>query len=298
MTNTKDAHSSWFGRLFGGLFGGNRRYDLTAEQSRLLIEELKRRTAVHAVKINAKSAKNLPLGASKFGGVPYWNPVEPYPTDEEGNKLALLAQIDLANVPHLPDFPNTGLLQFFIAPGDGYGMGSPKGHRVIWHEIVDASVTEEAIIALDIPTTRSLENKKKRKYLYLPLFKEYELCFELTETFDAGTFEFDKTLEASASALGLEIPNDWHISEYIDTDTYEELLVDVNNGHWIGGYPCFTQEDPRQIDGYAAYTTLLLQIDSEDDIMWGDAGVGNFFIRPEDLRKRDFSKVFYTWDCT
>jgi uncharacterized protein YwqG len=46
---------------------------------------------------------------------------------------------------------------------------------------------------------------------------------------------------------------------------------------------------------------LLLQIDSSeaeaDEICWGDVGVGNFFIRREDLRNRDFSKVLYTWDC-
>jgi uncharacterized protein YwqG len=37
--------------------------------------------------------------------------------------------------------------------------------------------------------------------------------------------------------------------------------------------------------------------DAENEIMWGDSGVGNFFIHPEDLKKRDFSKVFYNWDC-
>ncbi len=47
---------------------------------------------------------------------------------------------------------------------------------------------------------------------------------------------------------------------------------------------------------------LLFQLDSDSedgkDIMWGDAGVGNFFIHPDDLRKRDFSKVVYNWDCS
>jgi len=31
--------------------------------------------------------------------------------------------------------------------------------------------------------------------------------------------------------------------------------------------------------------------------MWGDSGQGQFMIRREDLRKRDFSKIFYQWDC-
>ena len=42
---------------------------------------------------------------------------------------------------------------------------------------------------------------------------------------------------------------------------------------------------------------LLLQLDSDDQMMWGDVGVGGFFIAPEDLAKADFSRVMYTWDC-
>lgn len=40
---------------------------------------------------------------------------------------------------------------------------------------------------------------------------------------------------------------------------------------------------------------LLLQLDSEDDyIGWGDAGLGHFFIKPSDLKKLDFSNVFFS----
>ena len=44
---------------------------------------------------------------------------------------------------------------------------------------------------------------------------------------------------------------------------------------------------------------LLLQLDSDElmDLMWGDMGVGHFFIRASDLERRDFSKVLYDWDC-
>ena len=66
------------------------------------------------------------------------------------------------------------------------------------------------------------------------------------------------------------------------------------------GYPYFTQDDPRPED--SPYDTLLFQMDSEmsdgiDYIMWGDMGVGNFFIDLEDLKNCDFSRVLYTWDC-
>ena len=50
---------------------------------------------------------------------------------------------------------------------------------------------------------------------------------------------------------------------------------------------------------------LLFQLDSQlaenrgepDLVLWGDCGVGNFFISREALKKRDFSRVGYHWDC-
>ena len=49
------------------------------------------------------------------------------------------------------------------------------------------------------------------------------------------------------------------------------------------------------------YTINLLTLVSayEGDtitIMWGDAGVANWLITPEQLKNLDFSKVFYSWD--
>ena len=71
------------------------------------------------------------------------------------------------------------------------------------------------------------------------------------------------------------------------------------DGNKIGGYPNFTQDDIRNIAPADEEWLLLLQIDeSEDvDIMWGDGGVGNFFIEKNDLKNLNFSRVLYNWDC-
>lgn len=42
-------------------------------------------------------------------------------------------------------------------------------------------------------------------------------------------------------------------------------------GHKLLGYPAFTQSDPRYAE-YEKYDTLLFQMDSDNDIMWGDSG--------------------------
>lgn len=45
---------------------------------------------------------------------------------------------------------------------------------------------------------------------------------------------------------------------------------------------------------------LLLQLDSDDDLdwIWGDAGMLYFWIRKQDLEKRDFSNVWCEMQCT
>ena len=64
------------------------------------------------------------------------------------------------------------------------------------------------------------------------------------------------------------------------------------------GYSYFTQEDPRYDKRYNDYDTLLFQLDSEGEyILWGDCGIGNFFINKKTLIEKDFSKVLYNWDC-
>ena len=79
---------------------------------------------------------------------------------------------------------------------------------------------------------------------------------------------------------------------------YEEVSETFNSwGNKIGGYADFTQEDIRY-DGEEDWILLLQIASQEEHIMWGDYGICNFFIHPDDLAKRDFSKVMYSWDCT
>ncbi|MBL0916883.1 MAG: DUF1963 domain-containing protein, partial [Sphingopyxis sp.] len=65
----------------------------------------------------------------------------------------------------------------------------------------------------------------------------------------------------------------------------------------VGRPAGFTQSDWRAEPAYQDVDRVLLNLWSDDHIMWGDSGQGQFMIRREDLLKRDFSKVFYQWDC-
>lgn len=100
-----------------------------------------------------------------------------------------------------------------------------------------------------------------------------------------------------------------------DEEGVSEIYRDEfrGGGSKIGGYPD-TGEDSRNYyqcspviklhrGGWKQEADefkfiLLMQFDGGFDMMWGDCGCAEFFIRKADLLKRDFSKVLYRWSCT
>ena len=99
-------------------------------------------TARPCAEITLLPAANLTLWQSKLGGQPYWPKDMEYPRNAKGRPLHLLAQINFAETPPLPDFPENGILQFFISRNDGiekmWGMNAEnpadqQGFRVVYH---------------------------------------------------------------------------------------------------------------------------------------------------------------------
>jgi len=86
-----------------------------------LVEKIKNlsETEYYRIKIEEKSPE---ITDSKIGGLPYWLEGKEFPTDEEGNKLYLLAQINFEKEKTSAPLPEKGLLQFFIADNDLMGV--------------------------------------------------------------------------------------------------------------------------------------------------------------------------------
>ncbi len=270
------------------------------EHQQLLVAQIQKQTQRKAIRIHAtKAVSPQTLTTSKFGGLPYWNPAEPYPTDGGGNPCILLAQFDCQQLPPLEGFPRTGLLQFFVSNDGDYGLDfdnqmSQENWRVVYHPAVDESITQAMVKELQLPTTSSEHD------LELPFTGEFHLEFELVDTWlgPCSHDDFQQELQKASVALGLSLPPEGtSLYDIFCEDIYNQM-ADWNEGHWLGGYPCFTQDDPRfSRSDYAACTNLLFQMDSSEDILWGDTGVGNFMIAPEALQQLDFSRVLYNWDC-
>ncbi|VEP12852.1 conserved hypothetical protein [Hyella patelloides LEGE 07179] len=225
---------------------------------------------------------------SKFGGFPYMPKSFDYPKDDNGKALYLLAQINFEEVPKIEELPDKGILQFYIAHDDMYGYdfnNNKKQHRfrvIYFHNI---NLQEQYLVT---------------DFSFLDKPSKY--CFPL-KGYSTIKFQFDYT------PINQNYYDLFNIFAYDDTseelyDIYEEYLNEITlAGHKLLGNPDFTQNDPRYFwnMGEQEQYILLLQIDSDInnniEIMWGDCGIGNFFIKKSDLSKLDFSNVLYHWDC-
>ena len=280
---------------------------LSEEQIDIFIEEVKLRTKQEVYCLLINKDKTPDIFDSKFGGLPYWDLTKDYPTDNNGNKLMLLAQINLDRVDTDNRLPQNGMLQFFIACDDDlYGCDLDNQDiqnmfRVVYHDKINYDVSEKEIKALKLPVSTddtdalipvesecAVDVVKAECSMGLSDYRFEELAYQIFK--DKFGIDYD-----------IKCDSFW---DYLDEDAYDKLADAIPAmGNRIFGYPFFTQTDPREYkEDYQYYDTLLLQMDSEmvdgkDYVLWGDCGVGNFFINHKDLENRDFSKVMYNCDC-
>lgn len=245
---------------------------------------------------------------SKIGGTPYFPKDMEYPRGKknvfEGQPLTLLAQLNFDELPSIPDFPTKGILQFFIAADDLYGMSSDYGEgmtkqenfRVIYHETIITDVSK-LLSADEIPKYSGDEE------CYLPFTGEYKLITHEPEMMSstAYDFRFNETFVKCYNEFADEPIDDlWELDEEICDKLFD---LDDTPDAVIGGYPVFAQDDPRFEESLADCDVLLFELDSvydkekDIDIMWGDMGTGSFLISRDKLKALDFSRVLYNYDC-
>ena len=271
-----------------------------------ILDALKAKTEITSYNIKCEEAENIGIYDSKFGGIPYWDLSKEYPSDSFGNKLVLLAQINFEKEKFDDErLPNNGILQFYASQDDVCGIDLKnqdlqKDWKVVFHEEIDRNVTNDDIMKLDIPTSLiSAENKNT----FFPIEKEYKLSFERVKSYMSNcSYNFNDVIkDILKNDFNEDISDEKTLYDYFESEEIDYLMQSADGfGHKLLGYPGFTQTDPREGSYGAAlryYNTLLLQIDSQDGIMWGDSGVCNFFINDKDLKKGDFSRILYNWDC-
>jgi uncharacterized protein YwqG len=222
---------------------------------------------------------------SHFGGLPYIAAEEHYPLTAQGEPFFPLAQIRLEDIPPIDPLPRSGLLQFFIH--------WEKKQCLVRHIAAPRTIDPTSYLEkLAVLNAFDPLGDHPIKFPHLLNFSEAS----------APMSEFDYRFPEAAGKKLTRILS----QQELLSQGYCALAE--GPGSKLGGYPYFTQEDPRgqakqrskseKATAASPYDFLLLQVDSlEPGILWGDMGVGNFFIAQDRLAKLDFSQVLFTWDC-
>lgn len=269
---------------------------------------------VNRVKIDLSKQDNdfIPTTNSKIGGMGYLPVGENYPTTPEGTPLVMLAQINFkevaqqADISQLPyPLPKQGILQIYIdGQDDLYGadfdnpLPSDKYQVRFW---------QDETLPLNTDELTKISKQLKELDIILPFNfnHQYKMAFTLTpQSCTTTCYEYNHISQNIDELKECDLWN--YLEEDLgidDPDDYLQIYDECSgsNEHQLLGYPSFTQTDPRQYNEALQEHILLLQIETDDidgsGIMWGDSGIGNFFIHPDDLKNQDFSKLIYNWDC-
>ena len=236
-------------------------------------DELERLSKRSCIKLFFTERESLSPLESRLGGAPYIEKSTPYPTDSRGGKMTFLLQLNLKEIKAKSDLPQKGLLQFFIS-------ASGKNEcKVLYYSEADEG---------------AFKARKGATGGFSPVLKECAVSYrkgsDLICVNDGG---FDALLtKAVKNVTGKRLKGSMYDS-FTPAQCRRLSKKFTAKGSKLFGNPCFVQSDVR--DGGK---TLLLQLDSDgESIMWGDYGVGRFFISEEELKKQNFENVIFNWDC-
>lgn len=219
------------------------------------------------------------VSRSRFGGS-----LGEAPLDENGKPLRLLAAIFCSEIKGVPDFPEKGVLRFYIQEEPIHGMDylAPCEQKN-WRVLYDPAEPD------DMPETMKEEITEfpvKGCFCLIPSEKDEALAppdYRFTDAFRSFMLRYGRLKE-------------------LDWDEYDAIKRRYSlRGNKIGGFCWSTQDDPRMKEKYQKYDTVLLQVDSnyrgDCQISFGDDGVALFLIPKDKLKARDFSDVMFWWDC-
>jgi len=254
----------------------------------------------------------LPCSAIRLGGAatrptesfltghPYLPAGQGWPEGPHGPQ-AFVAQVNFAEIGGLAGYPSSGLLQWFVDPDHAYGLSFDQtqgstGFTVRWYPELSA----RSVAGPDAPTPVDHLDEVPMEFVG-PTAVTFQPASSIPgwSELPAGVQQ-DAVWERVAMAFGEGRSEPAFVfDEYIRGGS--SVLTEFGTGSKIGGYPTFTQEDPRGTATYPAVGTpaaaLLLELDSMDVGGWGDSGVAHLFGDPAALAAGDTSGIRYHWDC-
>ena len=283
------------------------------EYAEMAVQRLIKETEIPYFKITLQDEKTG-LFDSKVGGMPYLPREFEIPLDSNRNQMKLLAQINCQELVGLEDYPHEGILQFWLTTKWDW-----EETKTIYHKEIDDTITERDVFY------RIAECNEENGQAF-PVEGEYKINFELSrESMSRDDYRLKALFcqyYSEISGENISDPEDASSEEVYNVYELEclERKGAEGMGHKVGGYHYTTQYAPDRCDTYQNKTidihsddaeVLLFQLDSDYafvnfetrkhdwiKVMWGDAGVGRFYIKRSDLKECAFENVWYSWDCS
>ncbi|GAX34715.1 DUF1963 domain-containing protein [Nodularia sp. NIES-3585] len=220
----------------------------------------------------------LTLWQSKIGGNPYFPKDMAYPIDRiDGLAMPLLIQINCADVPQIAgfDFPQQGILQFYLGFEPADASSNPDKYRVLYFPEISEDEN-------DLITDFSfIDNDYTIRDFYGEV---YPLSFSVSHDF----------FWESRYGENIEIPEEFpELSQ-----AFNEWIYDYNYEHHtgmrgdkLGGYVNFCSEVNHLKEEIKGRLLLEFYHPFNSDHSF------YFFIENAQLKNRDFSEIEFYFDC-
>lgn len=260
------------------------------------------------ITLDHQEEDNIPLGACKFGGRPDLPAgVEWACMAATGVPLSFIAQINFAEIAPYDlehKLPERGMLYFFYdCSPDGMPWGfDPKdadGWKVLFCDAEPAALSRK-----DAPADPDEDEENL-------LFGSARMCFEAVMELPCTDSDLVRNLELPDDDELEDQYYEWRedagstlcnkILGHADTiQSGMELECEyVTHNIYCGTPEGYKIAKARGLDKNAAHWTLLLQVDSNEDLgmEWGDMGRLYLWITDEDLAARRFENSWLILQC-
>ncbi len=291
---------NWFKKLFGGKKPQSRA-KITSKASPpsppVTTAELRQRFGALATSaVHLRATENPSF--SQLGGEPLL-PEEVRWPEWKGKPLSFLAPIDLAEVHAvLPSFlPRSGLLLFFYDQDQSVWGFDPKdeGAWKVFHVEGEVAYWQRRSTPAGVDKGARFQCKPIAFHAMqsFPDAQRIESGFARDRDWDAYYELRHEAFEGDVRHQMLGYPSP------VQSDDMELDCQLASNGIYLGGPEGYQDARVTELKSGAKDWKLLLQLDSDDDAgwMWGNAGTLYFWIREQDARRGDFSKVWLSFQC-
>lgn len=250
------------------------------------------------IHLSKRAEEDIPIGASKIGGMPDLPIDATWPTDDQSDPLSFIAQINCREACMLDEdhlLPTAGVLYFFYTgKQDAWGFNPNDINKfgIFYH-----NTSPDQLRRHEFPESLSIDARfgpnalNFTQDISFPPYETKKLDFLNYSELD----ELDQLLEVNE-----QVPINKMLGYSDNIQGLMELECELaGHGLRIEDYLGYEDNKRKQIDENLKSWRLLLQVDSNDEagMMWGDAGRLYFWIKESDLKEHKFKNAWFSLQC-